>query len=44
VIQAEETGPVTGITPAITEPGQASEVVFAIDAGRDPTTVMELDS
>jgi hypothetical protein len=42
VIQAEETGPVTEITPTAAEPGQASEVAFAADAGRDPTRVMEV--
>jgi hypothetical protein len=40
VIQAEETGSVSGVTPAIIESGSASVVAPATMLGGDPTTVM----
>jgi hypothetical protein len=43
VIQAEETGQVSMVTPAATEPGHASVVTSATtEVGDDPTAVMEV--
>jgi hypothetical protein len=42
VIQAEETGQVPGVTPAVAEFGQASVVTFVVEVGGDPTAVVEV--
>jgi hypothetical protein len=43
VIQDEEIGHVSKITPTAAEPGQAPEVTFAAEVGGDPTVVMEVE-
>jgi hypothetical protein len=42
VIQAEEIGPVSGVTPVAAGSGQSLEVTFAAEVSGDPTVVMEL--
>jgi hypothetical protein len=42
VIQAEETGPAPGVTPAVAGSRQSLEVTFPAEVGGDPTTVMEV--
>jgi hypothetical protein len=43
VIQAEEIGQVSGVTPAAIESGQASEVTSVAEVGVDPFVVMEVE-
>jgi hypothetical protein len=43
VIQSEETGQVSEITPSVAEPGQAHEVTFAAEVGGGHIVVMEVE-